>query len=65
MAILSSTAEFEAYDSIVSWTTESVDIVTQESVLGGYPGNKFLPKRELTREEAAQLIYNLIQSEQN
>ncbi|MFX3643442.1 MAG: S-layer homology domain-containing protein [Candidatus Pristimantibacillus sp.] len=61
-AVLSSTGQYEDYDSIVSWATESVDLVTQESVMGGYPGNKFLPKRELTREEAAQLIYNLIKS---
>lgn len=57
---LSATISYVDQENIVAWAVESVNLVTQESVMSGYPGNKFLPKRELTREEAAQLIYNLI-----
>ncbi|MCW3793762.1 S-layer homology domain-containing protein [Paenibacillus sp. LS1] len=59
---LSDAASYVDQENIVGWAKESVNLVTQESVMSGYPGNKFMPKRELTREEAAQLIYNLIKS---
>lgn len=57
---LSSEVQYEDQENIASWAKESVALVTQESVMKGYPGNKFMPKRSLSREETAQLIYHLI-----
>ncbi|MGO4732356.1 S-layer homology domain-containing protein [Paenibacillus sp. 2KB_22] len=57
---LSSAGHYKDQANIATWAKESVELVTQESVMSGYPGNKFMPKRSLSREEAAQMIYNLI-----
>lgn len=57
---LSTAALYKDQADIANWAKESVELVTQESVMSGYPGNKFMPKRSLSREEAAQMIYNLI-----
>ncbi|MCZ1267700.1 MULTISPECIES: S-layer homology domain-containing protein [Paenibacillus] len=57
---LSSAAQYKDQANIAIWAKESVELVTQESVMSGYPGNKFMPKRSLTREEAAMMIHNLI-----
>ncbi|CAM3207232.1 hypothetical protein HP548_02475 [Paenibacillus taichungensis] len=57
---LSSAAQYKDQATIATWAKESVELVTQESVMSGYPGNKFMPKRSLTREEAAMMIHNLI-----
>jgi len=57
---LSSAGHYKDQADIATWAKESVELVTQESVMSGYPGNKFMPKRSLSREEAAQMIYNLI-----
>ncbi|WP_342552876.1 S-layer homology domain-containing protein [Paenibacillus sp. FSL R7-0652] len=60
-SLLLSAVSYEDHTNVASWAKESVKLVTQESVMNGYPGNKFMPKRSLSREEAAQLIYNLVQ----
>jgi len=59
-SMLLSAASYEDHTNVASWAKESVKLVTQESVMSGYPGNKLMPKRSLSREEAAQLIYNLV-----
>ncbi|HBU83915.1 MAG TPA: hypothetical protein DEF35_20080 [Paenibacillus sp.] len=57
---LSSAAQYKDQANIATWAKESVELVTQESVMSGYPGKKFMPKRSLTREEAAMMIHNLV-----
>lgn len=57
---LSSASQYKDQTNIATWAKESVELVTQESVMSGYPGNKFMPKRSLTREEAAMMIHNLV-----
>ncbi|MEO2202407.1 S-layer homology domain-containing protein [Paenibacillus pabuli] len=48
--------------AIIAWALDSVEVVTEAGVMSGYPGGKFLPKKELTRAEAAIMIYNLLQT---
>jgi hypothetical protein len=54
------TLSYTDSSDIIAWAKDSVSIATNYEVMGGYPSGKFMPKRELTRAEAAVMIYNLL-----
>jgi hypothetical protein len=58
--VLSSFTMYEDNAMISSWARNGINLVTQESVMKGYPGQKFMPKKQLTRQEAAVIIHNLL-----
>lgn len=58
--VLSSFTPYEDQKSISEWARSSIGLVAQESVMKGYPDQRFLPKNELTRQESAMMIYNLM-----
>lgn len=60
--VLSSFTLYDDNQMISNWARNSISLVTQESVMKGYPDQKFMPKKQLTRQEAAMIIYNLLHS---
>ncbi|GIP08232.1 hypothetical protein J1TS5_04020 [Paenibacillus macerans] len=48
---------FKDVQQIAFWAKPEVTALTTEEVITGYPDNTFKPKRDLTREESAALIY--------
>ncbi|APO45421.1 hypothetical protein BS614_16295 [Paenibacillus xylanexedens] len=60
-AVVSSYTPYQDNNEVSLWAWTGVDLVSQESIMKGYPNQKFMPKRDLTREEAAMIIYNLTQ----
>ncbi|WP_405172972.1 S-layer homology domain-containing protein [Paenibacillus sp. FSL H8-0280] len=60
-AVISSYTPYQDNNEVSLWACAGVDLVSQESIMKGYPNQKFMTKRDLTREEAAMIIYNLIQ----
>ncbi|MET1167908.1 S-layer homology domain-containing protein, partial [Bacillus velezensis] len=60
--VLSSFTLYDDNQMISNWARNSISLVTQESVMKGYPDRKFMPKKQLTRQEAAMIIYNLLHS---
>ncbi|MFB5762232.1 OmpL47-type beta-barrel domain-containing protein [Paenibacillus medicaginis] len=46
---------------ISSWAKGEVLGLTQESLVQGYPDGTFRPKNNVTRAEAAEMIYNMLQ----
>ncbi|WP_427052094.1 S-layer homology domain-containing protein [Paenibacillus sp. TC-CSREp1] len=58
--VLSSFILYEDNAMFSNWARNSIHLVTQESVMKGYPDRKFMPKKQLTRQEAAMIIYNLM-----
>lgn len=48
-------------DGIAEWAKTEVLGLTQESLLQGYPDGSFRPKQNVTRAEAAEMIYNMYQ----
>lgn len=45
---------------IVEWAREDVLGLTEHNLVQGYPDGSFRPKQDITRAEAAELIYNLL-----
>lgn len=45
---------------IADWAKTEVLSLTKESMLQGYPDGSFRPKQNVTRAEAAEMIYNLL-----
>lgn len=45
---------------IAEWAKSEVLGLTKESLLQGYPDGSFRPKQSVTRQEAAEMIYNLL-----
>lgn len=43
------------------WAREAMNIAVSEALINGRPDGSFAPKSEITRAEAAQLFYNLLQ----
>lgn len=60
--VLSSFTLYDDNHMISNWARNSIGLVSQESVMKGYPDRKFMPKKQLTRQEAAMIIYNLLHS---
>ena len=52
---------FNDYESIAKWARPAVDKVSSLKIMNGDDSGNFNPKNNLTREEAAQIIYNLFQ----
>ncbi|MFB5678794.1 OmpL47-type beta-barrel domain-containing protein [Paenibacillus terreus] len=48
-------------NGISIWARGEVIGLTKESLLQGYPDGTFRPKRNVTRAEAAEMIYNMLQ----
>ncbi|MFM9279118.1 OmpL47-type beta-barrel domain-containing protein [Paenibacillus jiagnxiensis] len=48
-------------NGISTWAKEEVMGLTQESLVQGYPDGTFRPKNNVTRAEAAEMIYNMLQ----
>ncbi len=46
---------------IASWAANQVETVYQEGIMDGFPNGQFQPKANLTRAQAAQIIYQLYQ----
>lgn len=55
-------SEFADKTQISSWAKEYIDKLVQKGIIGGYSDNTFKPKANLTREEAAKMIYNWIEN---
>lgn len=47
-------------DSVAAWATDSVAHVSKAEIMQGYPDGTFAPKREVSRQEAAQILYRLL-----
>lgn len=52
---------FKDIDQISDWALNYVASATREKIINGYPDNTFKPKNNLTRAEAATIIYNILQ----
>lgn len=48
--------------NISVWAKEAVSVLGGAGIIRGYSDGSFLPDRELSRAEAAQLIYNLLKN---
>ncbi|MFB5679161.1 OmpL47-type beta-barrel domain-containing protein [Paenibacillus terreus] len=48
-------------NGISVWAKDEVMGLTQESLVKGYPDGTFRPKNNVTRAEAAEMIYNMLQ----
>ncbi|WP_052646893.1 OmpL47-type beta-barrel domain-containing protein [Paenibacillus terrae] len=46
---------------IVEWAREDVLGLTQDNLVQGYPDGSFRPKQSITRAEAAEMIFNMLQ----
>ncbi|MGG1669980.1 OmpL47-type beta-barrel domain-containing protein [Paenibacillus sp. NRS-1783] len=49
---------------IVAWAKEDVLGLTQSNLVQGYPDGSFRPKQDITRAEAAEVIYNMLIKQQ-
>ena len=58
-----SSSQFEDGETIDTWAKSSVDFVYSKGYMKGDNHNRFDPKGKLTRAQAAQLIYSLLQGE--
>lgn len=59
--------EINAYTDtsrIVAWAKEDVLGLTQSNLVQGYPDGSFRPKQDITRAEAAEMIYNMLVKQQ-
>ncbi|GMQ56966.1 hypothetical protein AN1V17_13600 [Vallitalea sediminicola] len=50
---------FVDYDNIASWAKNAVSTTVREDIFTGKSGDEFNPKEEITRAQAAVMIYNL------
>ncbi|AJE54206.1 fibronectin type III domain-containing protein [Paenibacillus polymyxa] len=46
--------------NIVAWAREDVLGLTEHNLVQGYPDGSFRPKQDITRAEAAEVIYNML-----
>ena len=51
---------FKDANSIIGWATSSVEANVEAGIIQGYKDNTFKPKAEITRAEAAVMIYRLL-----
>ncbi|WP_348622603.1 fibronectin type III domain-containing protein [Paenibacillus polymyxa] len=49
---------------IVEWAKEDVLGLTEHNLIQGYPDGSFRPKQDITRSEAAEMIYNMLMKQQ-
>ncbi|MDN4090918.1 fibronectin type III domain-containing protein [Paenibacillus polymyxa] len=49
---------------IVAWAREDVLGLTEHNLVQGYPDGSFRPKQDITRAEAAEMIYNMLMKRQ-
>ena len=49
--------KFSDSSNISEWAKESIDVLSAEGVLNGKGDNKFYPKDNMTRAEAAKILY--------
>ncbi|WP_025677245.1 OmpL47-type beta-barrel domain-containing protein [Paenibacillus polymyxa] len=47
--------------NIVEWAREDVLGLTQDNLVQGYPDGSFRPKQSITRAEAAEMIFNMLE----
>ena len=52
-------------DAIASWAEDQIETVYQEEIMQGFPSGQFMPNSNLTRAQAAQIIYKLYQKYMN
>ena len=47
--------------SFPDWSTPFIGKATYHGIVNGYPDSEFKPRRDITRAEAAKMIYNYMQ----
>lgn len=51
------------YNTIQEWAKQSVNTVYNKGYILGYPNKTYMPARELTRGEAAKIIFEIVDNE--
>lgn len=52
--------DFVDMDDIPHWSNQHIKLLSEHSIIQGYPDGMFRPSNQLTREEAAAIVLNMI-----